>query len=156
MKHVLLFMSVCVASGVLFVNVYNSVVDARSWGSDIPNSISTARSFYKVANPGDFFRVVSPVCQALALIALVVFWKSHPSLRLYLGTAFVLYVLGDVFTFVFFYPRNALLFKDAVLTDVALLKRVWGEWATVNWIRSGVVLTGLIFSCVSLFRSMQR
>jgi len=34
-----LFASLCIASGLLFANIYTSLVDAKSWGSDIPASI---------------------------------------------------------------------------------------------------------------------
>jgi hypothetical protein len=75
-----------------------------------------------------------------------------PAIRLFLGIAFGWYVLGDVLTFVYFYPRNDILFKTAQLTDVETLKKAWSEWNDVNWIRSLIVLTGLIFSFISLHK----
>jgi hypothetical protein len=92
------------------------------------------------------------VNQVLALLALILFWKASPTIRLYLGIAFVLYVLVDVMTFGYFYPRNDIMFKTAQLTDIALLKKTWAEWNTMNWVRSGVVLCGLIFSLIGLDR----
>jgi hypothetical protein len=152
MKKILLFASISIASGLLFVNLYTSLVDARSWGGDIPNSIATAREYYKSVNPGDFFRIFSPLNQVVGLIVLILFWKTSASIRLYLGIAFILYVLGDVFTFAFFYPRNDIMFSTAQLTDVALLKQTWTEWDTMNWVRSLLVLAGLIFSFISLHK----
>src|SRR4051794_34759945 len=99
MRSIVLAISICLASGVLLVNVYTSVVDARSWGADIPNSISAAREYFKSANPGDFFRVASPLNQVFALAALVLFWKTSSTVRLYLGVALVAYVLADLLTF---------------------------------------------------------
>lgn len=152
MKIILLFASIVVASGVLMSNIYTSVVDATSWGSNIPHSIEAAREYFKAVNPGNFFRIYSPVNQVLALLALILFWKASPTIRLYLGIAFVLYVLVDVMTFGYFYPRNDIMFKTAQLTDIALLKKTWAEWNTMNWVRSGVVLCGLIFSLIGLDR----
>ena len=37
MKTVILYASIVLASGILFVNIYNSLVDARNWGANIPN-----------------------------------------------------------------------------------------------------------------------
>jgi hypothetical protein len=152
MKNFILFLSISLASGLLFVNIYTSLVDARSWGSNIPNSIATAREYYKVVNPGNFFRIFSPANQLLALLVLILFWKLSPAVRLYLGVAFVLYVLADVFTFAYFYPRNDIMFKTAQLTDVDTLKKVWAEWNAMNWVRSLIILTGLIFSFLSLHK----
>jgi hypothetical protein len=152
MKTIILFISIGVASGLLFVNLYTSLVDAKSWGSDIPNSIATTREYFKTVSPGNFFRLFSPINQVLGLVALILFWKTSPSIRLCLGAAFVLYILGDVFTFAYFYPRNDIMFKTAQLTDVALLRKTVAEWSAMNWLRSMVVLTGLVFSCISLHK----
>jgi uncharacterized membrane protein len=152
MKNLVLFSSVSVASGILFASIYNSVIDARSWGSDIPNSIGAAREYFKVTNPGVFFRLLSPANQVLALLVLILFWKSFPSVRLYLGVAFVLYVMGDVLTFAYFYPRNDIMFKDAPLSDIALLKKTWSEWNKMNWVRTFIVLAGLVLSWLSLYK----
>ena len=152
MKTILLFASITVASGVLLVNLYTSIVDAKSWGADIPNSIAVAREYFKTVNPGTFFRVYSPLNQVLAALALVLFWKSAPSIRLCLVLALVLYVLADVMTFAYFYPRNDIMFKTARLTDVATLKKVWAEWTAMNWVRSLVQLSGLVCSFLSLHK----
>ena len=152
MKNVVLFASIGLASGLLLVNVYTSIVDAKSWGSDIPHSFGAAREYFKTVNPGNFFRVFSPLNQALALISLILFWKLSPSIRLHLGIALVLYVLADVLTFAYFYPRNDIMFKTALLTDVDTLKKAWSEWNSMNWLRSLIVLAGIVFSFLSLHK----
>ena len=152
MKNLILFASVMLASGLLFVNLYTSLVDAKSWGSDIPNSISTARQYFKTTNPGNFFRLFSPVNQVLALLALILFWKGAPPVRLYLALAVVAYVLADVLTFAYFYPRNDIMFRTADLSNNGLLKKVWSEWTSMNWVRSLMILAGIFFSFVSLHK----
>ncbi len=152
MKHIILFASISLAAGLLFVNFYNSLVDARSWGSDIPNSISAAREYFKTVNPGNFFRVFSPVNQVLALLALILFWKSAPAARIYLGAAFALYVLGEMFTFAYFFPRNDIMWKTAQLTDVDVLRKAWSEWSSMNWLRTFILLVGLSCSFLSLHK----
>ena len=152
MKTIILFASISIASGLLFVNLYTSLVDAKSWGSNIPSSIATAREYLKTVNPGNFFRIFSPVNQVLGLVVLILFWKSSPSIRLYLGTAFVMYILGDILTFAYFYPRNDIMFKTAQLTDVDLLRKTVLEWSIMNWIRSLIILAGIFFSFLSLHK----
>jgi len=145
---IVLFLSIIVASGILATNVYTSVIDAPSWGSNIPESIQTARDYFKSGNPGKFFRVASPLNQVLALIALVLFWKSAPFARLFLGIALGFYVLTDVFTFAYFYPRNEIMFING--TDPALMSKAWSEWSAMNWLRSLVAFAGVCASFVSL------
>jgi len=152
MKTIILFASVAVASGLLFVNVYTSLIDATSWGNNIPNSIAAAREYYKAVNPGNFFRLFSPVNQALGLLVLVFFWKSSPPVRLYAGIAFALYLAAEGLTFGYFYPRNAIMFRTAQLSDLSLLRTTWSEWNTMNWIRSAVLLVGLFFSFLALHK----
>src|SRR5689334_18413515 len=152
MKTIILFASITIAIGLLLVNMYTSLIDARSWGSDIPNSIATAREYFKTVNPGNFFRIFSPANQLLGILVLVFFWKTAPSIRLYLGVALVCYLIAEWMTFGYFYPRNDIMFKTAQLSDISLLKKTWSEWNTMNWVRSLVLLTGLFFSIWSLHK----
>src|SRR3982750_179280 len=107
MKKTFAFTSIALMAVMLGANVYTSVVDAKSWGANIPDSILTARSYFKAVNPGRFFRVASPPNQLFALATLIACWKSGKRARLYFGVAFLLAVLVDALTFAFFYPRNA-------------------------------------------------
>jgi hypothetical protein len=152
MKNIILFGSIAVASGLLLTNIYTSIVDAKSWGADIPQSIDTARKYFKVTNPGNFFRIFSPINQLLGLLALVLFWKASPSIRINLGIAFALYLVAEAMTFGYFYPRNDILFRTAQLTDTDTLRKVWGQWNSMNWVRSLALLIGLTFSFLSLHK----
>ncbi len=131
------------------------MIDATSWGSKMPDSIATARSYYATVNPGNFFRIFSPVNQVLGLLVVILFWKAAPSVRIYLVVALAMYLLAEGMTFGYFYPRNAILFKTAQLTDTALLKKTWSEWNTMNWVRSLVLVIGIICSCLSLYKWLQ-
>lgn len=152
MKKIILFASISLASGLLFANLYTSLVDARSWGSNIPDSIAAARQYFKVVDPGAFFRVFSPANQVLGLIALVIYWKTSPSIRLQLFIAFACYVSAEAMTFSYFFPRNDIMFRDAALTDIDLLKKTWSEWNTMNWVRTAILVVGVMFSILSLHK----
>ena len=152
MKLLLLFASTALASGLLFVNIYTSLIDARSWGAGIPRSIETAREYFKTVNPGNFFRKLAPVNLVVGLLVLILFWQDSAGARIYLGIAFVLYVLADVFTFAYFYPRNKIMFETGSLTDIDTLKNAWIGWNTMNWLRSFVIFAGLVFSFLALHK----
>lgn len=150
MELLLLFASTALASGLLFANIYTSLIDAKSWGANIPQSIETAREYFKTVNPGNFFRMIAPANLVVALLVLILFWKVSVTVRIYLGMALALYVCVDVFTFAYFYPRNKILFETTPLPDIDTLKSALTGWRTMNWLRSFIAFAGLVFSFLAL------
>ena len=150
MKQTILFLCIIVASSNLITNLYNSIVDAPSWASNIPASVETARNYFSITNPGILFRVSSPVGQVLALLTLILFWKSAPNVRIYLGAALVLYIMVDLFTFSYFYPRLAVIYGK--VTDPEALRAAVAQWSNMNWVRSAMIAVGLFLSCFSLHK----
>ncbi len=142
-RQTVLILSTALFSGVLFVNIYTSLVDAPNWGSDIPASIETARAYYKTANPGTFFRLFSPINQVLALLALILCWKVDKRMRIYCGLVLMIAILSDVLTFAYFYPRNEVMFVSPVTSNMDNIKTAWSEWSMMNWVRSFIVLIGV-------------
>jgi hypothetical protein len=133
----LLGLSAAVAAGILFVNVYNSLIDAPNWGADLPNSVQAARQYFAVANPGSFFRVISPINQVLAVVALIVCWKFGRERYIAIGSL-VLTILADVLTFGYFYPRLDVLFVAPMDAGTDALRLAWEQWSTMNWFRSAM------------------
>lgn len=150
MKKIIVLASVSFASGILFVNIYNSLVNAVAVDSDIPNSVIAAREYFKTVNPGNFFQIFSPLTQLLALISLILFWKKSSKIRLFLGIAFLCYLSADIFTFIYFHPRNEIMFMSEKLADTETLKRLSSEWSAMNWLRSLIVLLGVISSFMAI------
>ena len=115
-----------IAAGLTLANTYTSIVDVPAWGSDIPTSLEIARQYYLHSNPGDFFRIFSPANQLLGLLCVILFWKHGKPVRQFLIAAFVLYVMGEGMTFMYFYPRNDIMFRSHI-ADVEKLKNQYGE-----------------------------
>ena len=151
MKNIFLFASIAFANGLLFTNIYNSIIDAKSWGANLPYSIETARQYFKSTNPGKFFRILAPINLIVSLVTLILFWKVSTAVRTFLGVAFALNIIVDVFTFAYFYPRNEIMFKTAQLTDVDAIRKAWTGWNSRNWLRSFIILVGIIFSFLALY-----
>ena len=137
------------AAGLLFVNLYTSVVDAPNWGRDIPTSIEITRRYFTEANPGTFFRVASPLNQLLTLAAIIVCWRAGTRVRLLCGLALVAAVATELMTFMFFYPRNAVMLAGP-LSDVEAIRNAWSEWSTANWLRSSICAGNVIFDFAAL------
>src|SRR5262249_4867137 len=110
MKKAILFLSIICASGLTMVSIYNTIIDAQSWASDIPMSIQTARNYFRHVDPRRFFTVVGPVNEILALLAVILFWRDSIRTRVCLAASLVLYSAIVVLTLAYFVPRDLILF----------------------------------------------
>jgi len=152
MKRSIIFLSMAIAAGLVLANIYTSLVDVPAWGSELPASMETARQYYRFSNPGNFFRIFSPLNQGLGLLCAILFWKQGKQTRWLLVAALVFYLVGEGMTFRYFYPRNDILFKSN-LPGIAKLKATWEEWRDMNWVRTLVIATGFVCSSLALHYS---
>ncbi|KIC95765.1 DUF1772 domain-containing protein [Flavihumibacter solisilvae] len=150
MKKMVLYAIVAFSSGLFFTNIYNSIVNAANWESNIPQSITATRDFFVVANPGTFFKLIDPTNMLLIVLALILYWKKSSSIRLVLSIALLCYVSSMILTFTYFYPRNEVMFLSAQLPGTETLKEVASDWGRMNWVRSLLFLAGLTCSFLAL------
>lgn len=154
MKKIILYAIAAFSSGLFFTMIYNSIVNAANWESNVPHSITATKNFFVVANPGTFFKMIDPTNMILILLALILFWKHSAGIRSYLGIALVCYASSMVLTFTYFYPRNEIMFLSEQLPDTETLKRVAIEWGKMNWVRSFILLAGLFCIFLALDKYM--
>lgn len=150
MRKIVLYAAIAFSSGLFFTLVYNSIVNAANWESNIPQSITATRDFFVVANPGTFFQLVDPTNMLLVVVALILFWKKSTSIRLYLGIALLCYITSMILTFTYFYPRNDVMFLSKQLPDTETLKKAASEWGRMGWVRCLLSLAGVICSFLAL------
>src|SRR5205823_12833331 len=110
MKKLMLFLSIICASGLTMVSIYNTVVDAKSWSTDIPASMQTARDYFEHVDPRRFYVVVGPVNLVLILLTLIVFWSDSVSLRYSFAASLACYAAILILSLAFFIPRDLILF----------------------------------------------
>lgn len=149
MKRSIIFASMAMAAGLTMANMYNSVVDVPAWGSNIPATLEITRKYYQYSNPGDFFRIFSPLNQLLGFLCIVLFWKRRKQVRWFFIAAFLLYVIGEGMTFLYFYPRNDIMFTSP-LSDAEKLRITWEQWRGMNWVRTLVIAAGFVCSATAL------
>ena len=156
MKKLILFLSIISASGLVMITIYNLLVDANSWGSNIPSSIQTARDYYSQVDPRNFFQFVAPINQLLILATIILFWKDSVSLRLYFLIAFFLYAIIAILTFVYFIPRDMIIFTSPI-ENTAHIERALSQWKQMNWVRSILGLAGVLctFKGLDCFYNIQ-
>ena len=146
MKKLILFLSIICASGLTMVTIYNSVVDAQSWGSDIPATIQTARDYFQHVDPRRFYVVAGPANLVLIVLTLILFWKDSVSLRFYFAASFACYAAILILTLAYFVPRNLILFTWPISDHLEQIRTASAQWTAMNWIRSLLGLAGVLFS----------
>jgi Domain of unknown function (DUF1772) len=146
MKKLILFLSIICASGLTMVSIYNSVVDAQSWGSDIPTSIQTARDYFAHVDPRRFYVVIGPVNLVLILLTLILFWKDSVSLRYYFAASLACYAAILILTLAYFIPRDLILFTWSIPDHLEEIRTASAQWSAMNWIRPLFGLAGVLFS----------
>ncbi len=146
MKKLILFFSIISASGLVMITIYNLIVDAKSWGADIPASILTVRDYYKHVDPRKFFAIIAPINQMLILLTIILFWKDGKSLRLYFSISFALYAVIAILTFAYFIPRDIIIFSSPIEGHTEEIKTALSQWKIMQWVRSLLGLAGILFS----------
>ena len=150
MKKAILFLSILLASGLTMVTVYNSIVDARSWNSDIPASIQAARDYYKHVDPRQFYSIIGPPNFLLSLLTIILFWKDGVALRIYFAISLSCYVAILVLTLTYFIPRDLILFTWTIQDHVEEIRRAGAQWSQMNWARTLLGVAGVLSSCKGL------
>src|SRR5262245_44726593 len=145
-KKAILFLSIMVASGLTMVTVYQTVIDSRSWSSDIPSSIQAARDYYKHVDPRLFYIIIGPPNFLLVLLTIIVFWKDGVALRVYFGISLLCYIAILVLTFTYFVPRDLILFTWSIQDHLQEIKAAASQWSEMNWLRTLLGLIGVAFS----------
>jgi len=146
MKKLILFLSIICGSGLTMVSIYNTVVDAKSWGSDIPASIQAARDYFQHVDPRRFYEVAGPVNLVLIVLTLILFWKQSVSLRFYFAASLASYAGILILTLAYFVPRNLILFTWPISNHLEQIRTASAQWSAMNWIRSLLGLAGVLFS----------
>ena len=150
-RPILLAATAATAAGLLFVNIYNSVVDAPNWGANLPHSIEAARAYFTVANPGTYYRIVSPLNQVLAIIALILSWRNNR----YIAVSLLLTaILADALTFGYFYPRNEVMFVNPINENAVRI--AWEQWSTMNWVRTALCLVNTTLAFMLLIANSKK
>lgn len=150
MKKAIVYLSIIFAAGLVMVTVYNTLIDARSWSSDIPASIQAARDYYRHVDPRRFYIVIGPPNLLLSLLTVILFWKDGAALRFYFGVSFVLYTAIVILTFTYFIPRDLILFTWPIQDHIEEIKAAANQWSAMNWLRTLIGLVGVLFSCKGL------
>jgi anthrone oxygenase-like protein len=148
MKVAIAFLSIFMAAGLTMVTVYNTLVDAKSWGSNIPTSIQTARDYYSHVDPRRFYLIIGPPTVLLGALTTFMFWRDAVSMRLLFGASAACYALIVLLTISYFVPRDLILFRTPLQEHLDEIRAAATQWSRMNWART-------LLGCVGVLCSMR-
>lgn len=125
---------------------------------DPPASLVLAREFMVAGAPNDFFPPLGMAVVRSAVAASVLNWRTRPVRWWIVGAAITFVCCDFVFSAVFFWPRNTIMFVDPVGTHPAeYLRLVAAEFEAGHWVRvAGAAATAVLaFAGFLRFHRMQ-
>jgi hypothetical protein len=118
---------------------------------DPPASLDRAREFLVAGGPADYFPPLGATVVAVSLVSAALTWRD-PRLRWWIAGATAVFVACEfLFSVVFFWPRNEIMFVDPPGTHSAEeLRRIAAEFVAGHWVRlaGGAVTAGLAFTAL--------
>lgn len=145
----------CLMMIVLGGTIFAVLVEYPNWFANVPASLETTRTFYKVFHPGYFFQTVAPLTFVFGVGFLIVGWRIAPVRNLVLISLIVL-VAAELLTFFYIYPRLNIMFgPDAGTHSIDALKSAGDQFTNADRIRTvlAFVANGLaVASLLKFFR----
>ncbi|MBB3083952.1 DUF1772 domain-containing protein [Geodermatophilus sabuli] len=118
---------------------------------DPPASLERAREFLVAGGPSDYFPPLGASVVLAGLVTTVLTWRE-PRLRWWVAGAAAVYVTCEfLFSVLFFWPRNEIMFVDPVGThSPEVLRRVAGEFVAGHRVRlaGGAATAVLVFTAL--------
>ncbi|MEU7818663.1 DUF1772 domain-containing protein [Pseudonocardia sp. NPDC049154] len=116
--------------------------------ADPPASLDRAREFLVAAGPADDFPPLGAAVVVTSLVTAALTWRD-PRLRWWVAGAAAVFVACEfLFSVVFFWPRNEIMFVDPPGTHSAEDLRRVAEFVAGHWVRlaGGAVTAALAFT----------
>ncbi|MET7881184.1 DUF1772 domain-containing protein [Micromonospora profundi] len=121
---------------------------------DAPASLDRAREFLVAGGPSDYFPPLGASVVLTSLAATILTWRNR-RLRWYVAAAAAVFIVCEfLFSVLFFWPRNEIMFVDPVGThSPEYLRQVAGEFVAGHWVRvaGGAVTAALAFTALLRF-----
>jgi Domain of unknown function (DUF1772) len=152
LARIILWLSILAWSLWLGGLMYETTVIMPIWSASLPESVLQWSSRSQRVNPTRFFVPVASGTVLFSVAALILGWK-HTTRRFWLAMSAACGVAALGFTFVYFFPKNDILFRNlsAGLSgdEIAAIGR---SWITGNWIRLAIMAVGF-FSALRVLGS---
>lgn len=132
------------ATMALGANVYQAVVEVPNWSASVPATVQDFRACVAHSNPGYFFQVLVPITILSLLAAIVASWRPARRQAAFTLVALAGIASAEVFTVVYFFPRNEVLFfGDLAAHAPSVIEAAAREWAGAHWLRMAMLTCGV-------------
>jgi len=117
---------ICAVTFVIHPNVFH----------DVPRSLETTMTFAVARGPSDFLGPVGLVAIITGLVSVILGWRVRAA-RYWILCGVVLLVVGEiVFSILFFWPRNTIMFVEGTkVHPVGVVERAAWEFQAGHWLR---------------------
>jgi hypothetical protein len=139
----IMFGSILFETFIIYPNIFH----------DVPRSFDVATKFMAVAGPSNFFRPIGACTIPLGIVSLLLCWRTKPARFWILGSLIVI-ILGEfLFSALFFWPRNTIMFVEGpTLHSAATLKQVAWEFQTGHWFRLALSMCSATLAFIGLLK----
>lgn len=103
---------------------------------EVPASLAESMEFFVVTGPADLFPPLGMLTVVAAVSSVILLWPCRRS-RILIGASLVSLVLGEfVFSVLFFWPRNDIMFEEGIAKhSVEVLRQTAVEFQIGHWVR---------------------
>lgn len=123
--------------------IYETVVIMPLWSANLPNSVIEWNSRPNfIVNPTRFYLPTVITLILASLLATILNWKSSNH-RIWLILSTICAVSAFVFTIIYFFPKNDILFRNQNIgLSGAEISTIAYNWILGNWIRIAIMFVG--------------
>lgn len=140
----LLTIATCTAAMVLGANVYQTIVEVPNWAASPPSSVAAFRPCFAESHPGYFFQVLVPTTILALVVSTILGWRGLAIRDRWLLAALAGLVAAEVFTAVYFFPRNEILFFGPLGgASPELVAETASEWENAHYLRMAMLFAGV-------------
>jgi hypothetical protein len=139
----IMFGSILFETFIIYPNVFR----------DVPGSFEAAAKFMAVAGPSNFFRPIGAATIPMGIASLLLSWRTRQSFYWLLGSLIVIIIGEFLFSALFFWPRNTVMFVEGTrLHSAATLQQVAWEFQTGHWFRLALSTCSAALAFIGLLK----
>ncbi len=131
--------------------IYEMVVIIPLWSANLPNSVLEWNSRPDfVVNPTRFYLPTAITLILSSLLAMILNWKSRNQ-RIWLILSTICVITTFVFTLLYFFPKNDVLFRNQVSgLSGEEITAIANSWIKANYLRVMIMIIGF-FAALKAF-----
>ena len=141
----------CLTFIILGGTIFAVMVEYPNWFANVPESLEATRTFYKVLHPGYFFQIFGPLMVISGIAFIIAGWRLAPVRNLVLISV-AIFIGIELLTFIYIYPRLAILFAPDGSHTVEALRLAASEFTFADRIRTAMDVVASAITVAALIK----